>query len=107
MYIEYEHKTDKETARLRLDAYIEKLNNIKLPGNFSIVDLKKSWTKDEMQFSLNLKSGILDRRIQGVAQLDDSKVILEAELPTVVKNFIKDENLEALVRQHIGIALST
>lgn len=106
MYIEQEYHTDKETARVRIDAYIEKLNKLRFPGNFQITDLKKSWTNDEMQFSFNIKSSVLERRVKGVIQIDELKIILEAELPTITKNFIKDENLEAAVRQHIGIALS-
>lgn len=30
MYIEYKNPTDKETAKVRIDGYIEKLDNLRL-----------------------------------------------------------------------------
>lgn len=107
MHLEYEHNTDKEAARIKIDSYIQKINHMKLPGNFQILDLTKSWKGDDMQFSFVLKSSILERNTTGVIQLDDKKIVLEAEIPTITKNFIKDENLEAMIKKHIAIALES
>jgi hypothetical protein len=44
MYLEYKHDAEKETAKQRLNEYIEKLDKMQFAGGFAVEDLKKSWT---------------------------------------------------------------
>jgi hypothetical protein len=106
MYLEYEHDLDKETAKQRVNEYIDKLDNIKLAGGFAVEDLKKSWTDDEMQISFNIKKSAIDRRIKGVIKLKEKLLIMEMKLPDVVNNFVTEQNLESTIRKNLDTILS-
>lgn len=106
MYIEYKNPTDKETAIRNIDAYVDKLNNLRFAGNFQIKEFDKSWTKDEMQFAFEIKSSILKRRTQGTIKCKDDLIIIEFEAPIIINNFITEENLRAVIEKHLGIALT-
>jgi len=101
MYIEYKHSMDKESARTRLNEYIDKMDGIQFAGGFEIEDLKKSWTADEMQFSFNIKKMIIDRRISGTIRLKEQLVAIKFELPSIIGNLVSEENLEKTIRKNL------
>lgn len=106
MYIEQKNPTDKETARRKIDSYVEKLNNLRFTGNFQVKDFIKSWTYNEMQFSFQIKSSVVERRVQGVIKCKEDIIIIECEIPTIINNFMKEENLKTVIENHLNIALT-
>jgi hypothetical protein len=105
MYLEYKHETDKETAKQRLNEYTEKLDKMQFAGGFAVEDLKKSWTDDEMQVSLNLRKSAIDRRIKGNIKLKENLLILDVDLPEIIKNFVTEENIEKTIRKNLDTIL--
>jgi hypothetical protein len=105
MLIEYKHELDKPTARQRIDNYVDKLDNIQFAGGFAVEDLKKSWTEDEMQVSFNLKKSAIDRRVEGDIKLKDKIIIIDMEIPEIVRNFVTDANLESTIRRNLDTIL--
>jgi hypothetical protein len=105
MLIEYKHELDKPTARQRIDNYVDKLDNIQFAGGFAVEDLKKSWTEDEMQVSFNLKKSAIDRRVEGNIKLKDKIIIMDMEIPEIVRNFVTDANLESTIRRNLDTIL--
>jgi hypothetical protein len=106
MLIEHPYSFDKNSARNNIDDYIDKLKDLQFPGNFKITELLKSWSDNEMQYSLCLKQGSIERRIKGILRLKDDMIIINFELPEVVKNFIKEEKLESLIKMHLENAIN-
>lgn len=101
MYLEYEHKLDHADAKSRIDTYIDKLDNLQFSGGFFLDDLKKSWTGDEMQVSFNLKKMVIDRRTKANIRLKEHLLIMDADVPTVVQNFITEENLKKIILRNL------
>jgi hypothetical protein len=107
MYLEYKYNLDRDTARGRIDRYVEKLENLQFAGGFAVEDLKKSWTGDEMQFSFNLKKMIIDRRIKGNFRLKGQVLIMDFEVPDIVKNFVTEDKIEETIRKNLDTILAS
>ena len=101
MYVEYPHNNDKETLKYKIDDYVAKLLNLKFQGNFEIVELNKSWIDFEMQYSVIIKQGVLERRLKGVLKIKDDLIIISFELPDTIKNFITETKLQNLIKKHL------
>jgi hypothetical protein len=107
MYLEYKHNLDKETAKQRIDEYISKLDNMQFAGGFAVEDLKKDWTNDEVMFSFNIKKMIIERRVEGNIKLKENNLlIMDLELPDIIKNFVTEENLEKTIKKNLDTVLS-
>ena len=101
MYIEHPHNSDKSRLKYKIDDFTARLLNLKFQGNFEIIELNKSWIDYEMQYSLILKQGMLERRIKGVLKIKDNVIIISFEAPETIKNFITEENLRKIIGRHI------
>jgi hypothetical protein len=101
MNLEYKHDLDTGTAKQRIDEYVDKLDNMQFSGGFAIDDMKKSWTGDEMQLSMNLKKMVIDRRIKGNFRFKEKLLIMDVEIPSVVLNLISEKNLEQIIRRNL------
>jgi hypothetical protein len=101
MYFEYPHSQNKSLLKEQIDKYVSKLNKLEFNGSFKMTGLHKSWTNYDMMFSLLLKQGFLERRIKGVLQIKDEMILLEFEVPDIVKNFIREEKLQHLIMKHL------
>jgi hypothetical protein len=106
MLITYNYSGDKEVSKTEIDKYVSKLRDLEFTGNFKITELDKSWTNSDMQYSLMIKNGSLDRRVRGIIKIKDKEIIINMELPSVIQNFIRPEKLEALIIKHLQIALT-
>jgi hypothetical protein len=107
MYMEYKHNLDRDTVKERIDHYVDKLDNLQFSGGFAVEDLKKSWTEDEMQFSFYLKKMVIERRIKGNFRLKDQLLIIDFEVPDIVKNLVTEDNIEKTIRKNLDTILAS
>ena len=101
MYLEHPHNNDKTALKYKIDDYTAKLLNLKFQGNFEIIELNKSWTDYEMQYSIIIKQGVLERRLKGVLKIKDDLIVISFELPDTIKNFITEKKLQDLINKHL------
>jgi hypothetical protein len=69
--------------------------------NVQIVDPKKSWDGPVMSFSFTGKMGFISVPLAGTASVDDANVTVNCELPAMVRNFVGEEKVRALVAEKI------
>ncbi|MFO7445728.1 MAG: hypothetical protein R6W90_05140 [Ignavibacteriaceae bacterium] len=103
--MEFEHNQNKDLLKRQIDNYVSKLNKLEFNGNFKIVELHKNWINYEMNFSVMVKQGFLERRIKGLIQIKDELIIIEFEVPEIVKNFVREEKLKFLISKHMDNVL--
>ena len=101
MYFEYPHTQNKDLLKQKIDKYVSKLNKLEFYGNFKITTFSRSWNNYEMLYSLTVKQGFLERKLQGLLQVKDELIIVEFEIPDIVKNFVREEKLEFLIAKHL------
>jgi hypothetical protein len=101
MYLEYPHNTSKELLKKQIDKNVSKLNKLEFYSGFKISELHKNWNNSEMIFTLNLKQSFLERRIKGVLQIKDEVIIIEFEVPDIIKNFVREEKLNSIISKHL------
>lgn len=101
MYIEYPHNLNKDILKEQIDKYVSKLNKLEFYSNFKISDLNRSWSNYEMMCSMTIKQSFLERRLKGLIQVKDDMIIIEFEVPDVIKNFVREEKLKFLITKHL------
>jgi hypothetical protein len=101
MYMEFRHNAEKDNLKYRIDDYVSKMENLRFQGNFEIIELNKSWINHEMQYSIIVKMGVLERRVKGILKIKDDLVIISMELPETIKNFITEEKLQKIISRHL------
>ena len=62
-------------------------------GSVEIVDQKKDWQGSTMSFSFTGKMGFIAVPLSGTVQVDDTNVVVNCELPAMVKNFIGEDKV--------------
>lgn len=73
--------------------------------NVQLVDQKKSWDGPVMSFSFTGKVGFIAVPVAGTVTVGDSTVTVECELPSLVKNFMGEEKVRAMVDDKVRAIL--
>jgi hypothetical protein len=99
MILEYKHGLGKIEAYKRIDSLLDEMQK-----NYEsrISNPRRKWNKnkDEMSFSLE----IMGNYVFGRAYLEDHKITLEAEIPTIAMMF--SSKIEDIIRQQLDKELS-
>jgi len=66
-----------------------------------IVDQKKSWDGPVMNFSCTGKVGFISVPLTATVAVDDTNITVECELPSMVKNFVGEEKVRAMVEDNV------
>jgi hypothetical protein len=69
--------------------------------NVEIVEQKKSWDGPVMSFSFTGKVGFISVPMAGTVAVDETNVTVECELPSLVKNFMGEAKIQAMVEEKI------
>ncbi|GEM_PF-5088227 len=101
MYIEYPHNLNKDLLKQKIDKYVSKLNKMEFYSNFKISDFNRNWNNYEMLYSLNIKQSFLERRMKGFLQIKDEIIIIEFDMPDIIKNFVREEKLQLIIKNHL------
>lgn len=70
-----------------------------------IVDQQKEWDGNVMQFSFTGKMGFIAVPLRGTITVDDVDIVVDCELPSLVKNFIGDGKVSASIEKKIRLLL--
>lgn len=101
MKIERNHTASQQEAIHKIDSFLDELMKRDFPGGVVVKEPTKSWSGNTMDFSFKLKKGFLSTKIAGEIQVEDGKIILNSDLPGLVKTFVSEEKISDVIGQQI------
>jgi|WetSurMetagenome_2_1015567.scaffolds.fasta_scaffold38887_1 hypothetical protein len=101
MRIEHAHSLGQAAAISRIDQFLERVVQ-NPPGGVTIKEARKDWTGNRMNFSFTAAKGFLGTSIKGVMDVLDDKVVVESELPSLVKSFVGEEKIRQAIAEGLG-----
>jgi hypothetical protein len=95
------HHSTQEVVVPKVDQAAGQLLAVGGVKNIQIVDQKKSWEGSVMSISFTGKMGFISVPLAGTVAVDDTNVTVECELPAMVKNFVGEEKVRAVVEERV------
>jgi hypothetical protein len=92
MRIEQPHELGRQEAMTRIDRFLDGLSKAP-PGGVTIKDARKEWDGNRMTFSFTAAKGPFGTAIRGQMDVMDDQVVVESELPMLVKNFLGEDRI--------------
>ncbi len=100
------HDKGREEAVRRLDEAVDRMLASSYPG-IKISDPQKSWEDATMNLSLRVGAGFVNVLVAARSQVEDSQVIIDCELPAIVKHFMPEEKIRAEVEARVRSLLDS
>lgn len=107
MRIERNHKTSQQEAIKKIDSFLDELMKRDFPGGVEVKEPTKSWSGNTMDFSFKVKKGFISARIEGNIQVEDGKIIMDSELPGLVRTFVSEEKVSDVISKQIDSLFTT
>ncbi|MBU1821483.1 MAG: polyhydroxyalkanoic acid system family protein [Bacteroidetes bacterium] len=101
MRIERTHTASQQEAIKKIDSFLDELMKRDFPGGVVVKEPTKSWNGNTMDFSFKVKKGFVSSKIEGTIQVEDGKIILNSDLPGLIKTFVSDEKISDVVSKQI------
>ena len=95
------HHSTEQAVKPVLDQGVDQLLAGAGGKSVQIVDQKKSWAGSVMTFSCTGKVGFISVPLAATVAVDDTNVTVECELPAMVKNFVGEEKVRAVVEERV------
>jgi hypothetical protein len=99
------HKTTKDRAIALVDRSSGELFDFG-SKHVALVDQTKSWNGNVMTFSMTAKAGFIALPLAGTVTVDDVNVVIDCDLPALVKQFIGEDKLKADIERHLTTLLA-
>jgi hypothetical protein len=101
MRIEQPHTLGREAAMSRIDQFLERLVG-NPPGGVTIKEARRDWDGSRMNFAFTAAKGFLGTSIKGVMDVTDDMVVVESELPSLVKNLLGEDRIRHVIAAELG-----
>lgn len=101
MRIEQEHRLGREEAISRIDRFLDRLVE-NPPGGVTIKDARKDWDDNRMTFAFTAAKGFFGTSIRGLMEVLDDRVIVESELPGLVKSLLGEDRIQHVIGSELG-----
>lgn len=101
MRIERNHKASQQEAIQKIDTFLDELAKRDFPGGVVVKEPTKSWSGNTMNFSFKLKKGLVSTKLAGDIQVEDGKIIMNSQLPGLIKTFVSEEKISDVIGQQI------
>jgi hypothetical protein len=101
MRVDVTHQLGKDAAIPVMDRCLDHLLTGIGGSNIEIVDKKKTWNGSSMQFSFTGRVGYISVPLTGTIDVGDANVVVNMELPPMVKSFIGEEKIHRLVETNV------
>ncbi len=106
MRVEQTHELGAEEAIRRLDDFIDRMMGRQPPGGVVVKSPWKAWNGNQMDFSFDVRRGVFGTTISGTMMVTDDMVIVESQLPAVVRTFVGEETVAGTIRSELGRLLT-
>jgi hypothetical protein len=104
MRIELSHTIGQEAAISRIDQFLDRLVQTS-PGGVTLKDARRDWNGNRMDFAFTASKGFLGTSIRGVMDVMDDRVVVESELPALVKNLLGEDRIRQVILSQLGDVL--
>ncbi len=104
MRIELPHTLGRQEAIGRVDRFLDRLIQ-EPPGGVTVKDPTKDWDGDRMTFSFAIAMGFFGSSFRGTMDVMDDRVVVESELPPLVKTFLGEERVGQVISEHLATLL--
>jgi len=101
MRIEQSHNLGQQAAIDRLDQFLERLVK-NPPGGVTVKEAQREWNGNRMNFSFTAAKGFFGTSIRGVMDVTEDKVVVESELPSLVKNLLGEDRIRHVLADQLG-----
>ena len=101
MRLEQPHTLGREAAMTRIDQFLERLA-ANPPGGVTIKDARRDWDGNRMTFAFTAAKGFLGTSIAGVMDVTDDVVVVEAALPTLVRNLLGEDRIRHVIASELA-----
>ena len=102
MRVEQRHNLGQQEAASRIDQFLDSLMRQQPPGGITIKDAQKSWDGNRMHFSFTAGKGMFGATIRGLMEVTDSEVVVDSELPPLVKGFVGEDRIQQTISRELG-----
>jgi hypothetical protein len=102
MHIEHPHELGREEAIERIDDFLEGLMRRQPPGGITIKDPEKRWDGNTMAFSFTAAKGLFGTSIRGLLRVEDDRVVMETDLPPLVRGFVGEDRIRDAISRELG-----
>ena len=106
MKIEQLHALGREEAANRIDHFLENLMQRQPPGGVTVKNPRKDWVGHTMNFSFTAAKGLFGTMISGLMHVHDDRVVVESELPALVRSFVGEDRIRATISRELGRILA-
>jgi hypothetical protein len=106
MRIEQPHSLGREEASERIDRSLDNLMRRQPTGGVTVKDPQKSWVGHTMNFSFTAAKGFFGTAISGLMHVHDDLVVVESELPALVKSFVGEGRIRDVISRELGRILA-
>ncbi|MPR36168.1 polyhydroxyalkanoic acid system family protein [Salmonirosea aquatica] len=107
MRIERNYKASQQEAIQKIDSFLDELMKRDFPGGVVVKEPTKSWSGNTMDFSFKLKKGLISTKIAGDIQVENGKIIMNSDLPGLVKTFVSEDKISDVIGQQIDSLFGT
>jgi hypothetical protein len=101
MHFEVPHTVGKEEAMRRINQSMEELEKQSLPAGITIKDFTKTWTDNVLRMSVWAGKSIFGGTIATTLTVEDTRVLIDIELPTMLKAFLPESQIEEGIRSKV------
>lgn len=95
------HHSTEQAIKPVLDQGVDQLLAGGAGTSVKIVDPQKSWDGPVMTFSCTGKVGFISVPLAATVTVDDTNVTVECDLPPMVKNFVGEDKVSAIVAENV------
>jgi hypothetical protein len=96
------HGKTKAEARNAVSDAADRVFSAALPGPLRISDVQKSWTGDQLDFSLTAGLlGGMTSRIKGFVLVTDRDITIDADLPALLTMLFPEKKIQAEAEKRI------
>jgi hypothetical protein len=101
MRVDVAHQLGKDAAIPVMDRCLDHLLGGVGGSNIEILDKKKTWNGCNMRFSFTGKMGYISVPLAGTIDVNDANVVVDMDLPPMVKTFVGEEKIRRLVETNV------
>lgn len=101
MRVDVAHQLGKDAAVPVMDRCLDHLLSGIGGSSIEILDKKKTWNGSSMRFSFTGKVGYISVPLAGTIDVSDANVVVNMDLPPLVKTFIGEEKIHRIVETNV------
>jgi hypothetical protein len=75
------------------------------PAGVTVKDARRDWHGNRMSFSFTASKGFFGTTIEGLMRVTEDKVVVESELPSLVRNLLGEERIRHVIAEQLGKVL--